>query len=1128
MQKLIKFGLPFLFLSVVFLILFAWVSGLADDFLPVNIRGLSQSDGSSDWRHLSSKNGDLDSPGGSTEQTASLILDVDKDGLNDFVIGSRNAPGPSMEWYRRQAGGWSKYLIDDTVLNIEAGGAYADIDGDGDLDIVMGGDYQSNKVWWWENPYPNFDPETPWTRREIKNSGANKHHDEMFGDFDGDGQVELVFWNQGAQTLFIADIPSDPKSTQPWPYTAIYSWSGDEHEGLAQADIDGDGLVDIIGGGRWFKHTGGTNYTANVIDDSQRSSRAAAGQIIPGGAPEVVFVVGDGIGSAVWYERDGNTWISHDLLSSDVDHGHSLEVADLDGDGHLDIFLAEMRLNGANPDAKMWIFLGDGQGGFSQTEVASGFGNHESRVADLDGDGDLDILGKPYNWDTPRVDVWLNSPSKFEGRWQRFVLDDERPWRAIFITAADLDSDGLKDVITGGWWYKNPGNPTGEWQRFEIGSPLNNMAAVYDFDGDGDVDILGTGGTGSDPNSSFYWARNDGQGNFTILDNIQAGEGDFLQGVAVGRFEGQNLGVALSWHVEGQGVQMLAVPSDPSTGTWTWSRISQQSQDEALSAGDVDGDGDLDLLLGTVWLRNEAGSSWTAMTLFEASAPPDRNRLVDMNADGKLDAVVGYEAISEPGKLVWYQQGSSPENPWTEHLIADPSIVGPMSLDVADMDGDGDPDVVAGEHNPDDPTHAALFIFENVDGAGLDWRRHLIYTGDEHHDGAQVVDIDDDGDQDILSIGWTHARVLLYENQAGRVPAKDLSLYLPSITSNSSSTSPVASSTPDPIPSPTCLEAGPQVLYTFEEGQGDEVKDRSGVLPPLDLTLPSTGTAWLSQGGLAVTGPVLIQSAEPAQRLINSIVATGELTVEAWIKPANLSQDGPARILTISEDLLHRNFTFGQGLWGDQPSDLFDVRLRTTNTDLNGQPSLSTQKGSARLDRAQVVFTHQQNGASRVFLDGSQAASTSIQGDLSNWDAAYKLALANELTGARPWLGEFHRVALYDCALTADEVGESFTQGPGQVAALLNASSGESSSSEEAAQADAVPVSPEQSPVENDPAAIRDRSVNGASQDASQIPALFLIEQSSLLLVAGLVAIAGGVLVLAILVYRGARPNFFE
>ena len=62
-----------------------------------------------------------------------------------------------------------------------------------------------------------------------------------------------------------------------------------------------------------------------------------------------------------------------------------------------------------NPRARMWIFYGDGQGRFDKTLLASGVDNHESRVADLDGDGDLDIVVKPYTLGTPRLDVWLNA-----------------------------------------------------------------------------------------------------------------------------------------------------------------------------------------------------------------------------------------------------------------------------------------------------------------------------------------------------------------------------------------------------------------------------------------------------------------------------------------------------------------------------------------------------------------------------------------------------------------------------------------------------------------------------------------------------------------------------------------------
>jgi hypothetical protein len=90
-----------------------------------------------------------------------------------------------------------------------------------------------------------------------------------------------------------------------------------------------------------------------------------------------------------------------------VDCGHSLALIDFNGDGNLDIWVAEMRLNNGNPDAKNLILLGDGKGNFQTIKVSTGIELHESRIADLDGDGDLDILGKPYNWETPRLDIWL-------------------------------------------------------------------------------------------------------------------------------------------------------------------------------------------------------------------------------------------------------------------------------------------------------------------------------------------------------------------------------------------------------------------------------------------------------------------------------------------------------------------------------------------------------------------------------------------------------------------------------------------------------------------------------------------------------------------------------------------------
>lgn len=363
-----------------------------------------------DWIRRSSSEGHLPVPNAGDQQTCCLVLDVDQDGIQDFVVGERTQT-PSIVWYRSTGTGWERFVIDDTRLRPEAGGVSFDVDGDGDEDIIFGQDSSGSHIWWWENPRPDFSKS--WVRRTIKVDGARKHHDQTVGDFDGDGRLELVSWNQGAKSLLLLEIPEQPRDAATWPVRPIYSWTGNvECEGFPTVppDIDLDGQIDIVGGGSWFKHKGDGTFEAHVIDETMRFTQCAAGQLVRGGRPEVVFSPGDADGMAKWYEWKEDRWQAHDLRY--VIHGHTCEVGDIDRDGNLDILIGEMGSPGAGDNAKTFVWFGDGRGNFRETVVSTGQGIHEGKLGDLDGDGDLDILMKPYHHRAPRIDILLNNLGK--------------------------------------------------------------------------------------------------------------------------------------------------------------------------------------------------------------------------------------------------------------------------------------------------------------------------------------------------------------------------------------------------------------------------------------------------------------------------------------------------------------------------------------------------------------------------------------------------------------------------------------------------------------------------------------------------------------------------------------------
>ena len=212
-------------------------------------------------------------------------------------------------------------------------------------------------------------------------------------------------------------------------------------------------------------------------------------------------------------------------------------------------------------------------------------------------------------------------------------------------------------------------------------------------------------------------------------------------------------------------------------------------------------------------------------------------------------------------------------------------------------------------------------------------------------------------------------------------------------------------------------------LYDFRLAKGSIVKDRSGVGKPLDLKIENPKNVRRTKGTLEVRGKTLIRSDKPAAKVFNAVRRSGEITIEAWVRPANAKQDGPARMVTLSGGSSERNFTLGQ------EGDKVDVRLRTTKTSGNGIPSLNSPGRSLAPRLTHIVYTRNRGGRARLFLNGKQQAEKRVPGAMANWNGKYRLALANEFSSDRPWLGTFHLVAIYSRDLSVGEVAQHFKAG---------------------------------------------------------------------------------------------------
>ncbi len=223
-------------------------------------------------------------------------------------------------------------------------------------------------------------------------------------------------------------------------------------------------------------------------------------------------------------------------------------------------------------------------------------------------------------------------------------------------------------------------------------------------------------------------------------------------------------------------------------------------------------------------------------------------------------------------------------------------------------------------------------------------------------------------------------------------------------------------------------------LYEFKTGSGTQAYDTSGVEPALNLTL-SGEYQWVGGWGVAFTAGKAQGSTTASTKLHDLITATGEFSVEAWVAPANVTQDGPARIVTYSGGSTSRNFMLGQTLYQ------YDALLRTDATDQNGEPALTTNPDDEDLQATlqHVVMTYDPVEGRRVYVNGRFTDDLDVVPPdlLSEWDNTFAFAVGSEVDNQNRWAGTVRLLAIHNRVLTDEQILQNFEVGVGEKYYLL-------------------------------------------------------------------------------------------
>ncbi len=217
-------------------------------------------------------------------------------------------------------------------------------------------------------------------------------------------------------------------------------------------------------------------------------------------------------------------------------------------------------------------------------------------------------------------------------------------------------------------------------------------------------------------------------------------------------------------------------------------------------------------------------------------------------------------------------------------------------------------------------------------------------------------------------------------------------------------------------------------LWEFKTGSGTIAYDTSGVDPAIDLNF-SGGVTWFGGWGITITDGKAQASTTASAKLFDIIQESGEFSIEAWVVPANVTQE-EARIVSYSAGATQRNFTLQQTLYD------YNFQLRTTETSLNGDPALSTPSADEVLQATlqHVVATYDPINGRSIYVNGALVTQTDPVpgGTLIDWQREFALVLGNEASGDGLWQGTIRLAAIHRRAMTQEQVTQNFDAGVGE------------------------------------------------------------------------------------------------